>query len=241
MLKIHSVDTFGTHDGPGIRLVLFLQGCNFCCAYCHNPDTINSQGGQNYSQQQIINLLEEQRPYFSSGGGLTVSGGEPLLQAKELIGLFKKAKKLGFNVVLDTNGSLRTKEARELMALADLLIFDLKQLDNKKHQDLTGASNAAVLKNIQERNASGKPFWLRQVLVSDLTDDPEDLKKLGIFCNKLSGLERLEILPYHILGVRKYQELGRVYQLPNTKPTTQKQLMAAKKILRKLIINQDIL
>lgn len=127
------------------------------------------------------------------------------------------------------------------MALADLLIFDLKQLDNKKHRELTGAGNEAVLKNIQERNASGKPFWLRQVLVSDLTDDPEDLKKLGIFCNKLSGLERLEILPYHILGVSKYQKLGQVYQLPNIKPTTQKQLIAAKKILRKLIINQDIL
>lgn len=231
MLKIHSVETFGTHDGPGIRLVIFLQGCNFCCSYCHNPDTISPLGGEKYSAQQIINLLEEQRPYFSNGGGLTVSGGEPLLQAKELLGLFKKAKKLGFNLALDTNGSLRTAEARELLALADLVIFDLKQIDNKKHQKLTGLGNTAVLKNIQEREASGKPYWIRQVLVSGITDDPEDLKKLGVFCAKLKGLERLEILPYHILGVRKYHELGQEYKLSGIKATSKKQLVQAKKIL----------
>lgn len=231
MLKIHSVETFGTHDGPGIRLVIFLQGCNFSCSYCHNPDTISPRGGEKYSAQQIIDLLEEQRPYFSNGGGLTVSGGEPLLQAKELLGLFKKAKKLGFNLALDTNGSLRTAEARELLALADLVIFDLKQIDNKKHQKLTGLGNAEVLKNIQEREASGKPYWIRQVLVSGITDDPEDLKKFGIFCAKLQGLERLEILPYHILGVRKYQELDQEYKLSGIKATSKKQLVQAKKIL----------
>lgn len=241
MLKVHSVETFGTHDGPGIRLVVFLQGCNFHCSYCHNPDTISLRGGEKYSNQQIIDLLEEQRPYFSSGGGLTVSGGEPLLQAKELVGLFKKVRKLGFNVVLDTNGSLRTAEAKELINLADLVIFDLKQINNTKHRDLTGVGNMAVLKNIQERDASGKPYWIRQVLVSGITDNEEDLKKLGVFCSKLKGLERLEILPYHILGVHKYQELSLPYQLSDIKPTTQKQLAAAKKILRKLIINQDIL
>ncbi|MDD3301539.1 MAG: pyruvate formate-lyase-activating protein [Patescibacteria group bacterium] len=231
MLKIHSVETFGTHDGPGIRLVIFLQGCNFSCSYCHNPDTISPLGGEKYSAQQIIDLLEGQRPYFSNGGGLTVSGGEPLLQAKELLGLFKKAKKLGFNLALDTNGSLRTAEARELLALADLVIFDLKQIDNKKHQKLTGMGNTSILKNIQERESSGKPYWIRQVLVSGITDDLEDLKKLGLFCAKLQGLERLEILPYHILGVRKYQELGREYKLSGIKATSKKQLVQAKKIL----------
>ena len=231
MLKIHSVETFGTHDGPGIRLVIFLQGCNFSCSYCHNPDTISPLGGEKYSAQQIIDLLEGQRPYFSNGGGLTVSGGEPLLQAKELLGLFKKAKKLGFNLALDTNGSLRTAEARGLLALADLVIFDLKQIDNKKHQKLTGMGNTSILKNIQERESSGKPYWIRQVLVSGITDDPEDLKKLGIFCAKLQGLERLEILPYHILGVRKYHELGREYKLSGIKATSKKQLVQAKKIL----------
>ncbi|MFZ4648199.1 MAG: pyruvate formate-lyase-activating protein [Patescibacteria group bacterium] len=231
MLRIHSIETFGTHEGPGIRLVLFLQGCNFRCAYCHNPDTIEQSGGKDYSAEQIINLLEEQRPYFTSGGGLSISGGEPLLQTKKLLPLFESVKKLGFNTVLDTNGSIWTPESKKLLALADLVIFDIKQIDGKKHRELTGASNLAVIENIEEYDRLGKPFWIRYVLVSGWTDDREDLEKLGAFCGKLKNLERLELLPYHELGISKYKKLGLPYKLEGVKPTTNEQLVASKNIL----------
>jgi len=230
MLRIHSIETFGTHEGPGIRLVLFLQGCNFRCAYCHNPDTIEKTGGKDYSAEQIINLLEEQRPYFTSGGGLSISGGEPLLQTKKLLPLFESVKKLGFNTVLDTNGSIWTPESKKLLAMADLVIFDIKHLDGKKHRELTGASNLAVLENIEEYARLGKPFWVRYVLVPGLTDKKEDLEKLGVFCANLKNLECLEILPYH-LGVYKYKELGLPYSLENVKPPTNEEVETAKKIL----------
>ncbi len=231
MLRIHSIETFGTHEGPGIRLVLFLQGCNFRCAYCHNPDTIEKTGGKDYSAEQIINLLEEQRPYFTSGGGLSISGGEPLLQTKKLLPLFESVKKLGFNTVLDTNGSIWTPESKKLLAMADLVIFDIKHLDGKKHRELTGASNLAVLENIEEYDRLGKPFWVRYVLVPGLTDKKEDLEKLGVFCANLKNLECLEILPYHNLGVYKYKELGLPYSLENVKPPTNEEVETAKKIL----------
>lgn len=237
MIKIHSIETFGTHEGPGIRLVLFLQGCNFRCAYCHNPDTINLLGGKDYSIEQITNLLEEQRPYFASGGGLSVSGGEPLLQAKKLLLLFAEVKRLGFNTALDTNGSIWTPDARKLIALADLVIFDIKQIDGEKHRELTGASNLAVLENIQEHDQLGKPFWIRYVLVPGWTDQESDLEGLGSYCANLKNLSKLEILPYHQLGVYKYQELGTPYRLNNVPVASTKDLERAKKILNKFVKN----
>lgn len=232
MLNFHSIETFGTHEGPGIRLVLFLQGCNFACAYCHNPDTINFKGGNKISTKAILDLLKENRPYFSSGGGLTVSGGEPGLQAKELLNLFKQAKKKNFHTALDTNASLDTKEYKELLLLADLPLIDLKHIDDASHKKITGLSNKNVLKNILLREKSGGKFWLRYVLVPGLSDNPEHLRALGEFCAKLTKLERLEILPYHNLGTYKYKELGLKNKLEGISPPKKAVVLEAQKILK---------
>jgi pyruvate formate lyase activating enzyme len=232
MLKIHSLETFGTHDGPGIRLVVFLQGCNFRCAYCHNPDTIDLKGGKSISVKEIMNILEDNAPYFTNGGGLTVSGGEPLLQAEELILLFKEAKNRGFNTVIDTNGSIDTKEARKALDWADLVIVDLKHFDGEQHNNLTGQGNGKVLKNIEYLEESGKPFWIRYVLVPGWTDQKESLEKMAEWLKRFKFLERVEILPYHNLGEYKYKEMGKEYRLKNVRGPEESVILQTEKILK---------
>lgn len=230
MLKIHSIETFGTHEGPGIRLVIFTQGCNFNCAYCHNPDTISCSGGRNTSTEEILNLLTDEKPYFSNSGGLTISGGEPLLQAKALIPLFQAAKKKNFHTALDTNGSIDTPDAKKLFNLTDLAIIDLKHFDSEAHKTLTGRGNENVLKMIEYREASGKPFWIRHVLVPGLTDQDENLEKMAAYLKQFKNLQRFEILPYHNLGEYKYREMQKEYSLKNTKAPEQELISRAEKI-----------
>lgn len=213
MIKTHSIETFGTHEGPGIRLVVFVQGCNFRCAYCHNPDTIECRGGKEVSVKEVIDMLEDQRPYFANGGGLTVSGGEPLLGAKELIPLFREARRKGFHTALDTNASIDTPEAKRLMDLSDLAIIDLKHFDDQHHRNLTGQSNEKVLRMIQYREDSGKPFWIRHVLVPGWTDQDGSFERMAEHLKGFKHLERFEILPYHNLGEHKYKEMGKEYRL----------------------------
>lgn len=234
-MKVHSIETFGTHEGPGIRLVVFLQGCNFKCAYCHNPDTISLKGGYNLSVKEVIGLLEEQRPYFNNVGGLTVSGGEPTLQAEELLELFKEAGKLGFHTALDTNGGIVTSAVKELLELSDLVLFDLKHLDNKEHLNLVGCSNTNVLQNIEYRESLKKPFWIRHVLVPGYTDSVEHLESLAKYLSQFKHLKYLELLPYHNLGVHKYKELGLEYRLSNVVPASQVDLIKAAEILKKYL------
>lgn len=235
MLKVHSFESFGTHEGPGIRLVVFLQGCNFKCAYCHNPDTIKGGDGNNFQLAKIIEMLEDEGPYFGSEGGLTISGGEPGLQAVELIKLFQEARQRGFNTALDTNASLDTKEYRDLLDLTDLALIDLKHFDNDLHQKLTGQSNINVLKTIAYREESQKPFWIRFVLVPGWTDQVEHLEAMGKYLQDFKYLERLEILPYHNLGVYKYQELNMEYRLTGVPSPSLEEINKVEEILNKYI------
>ncbi|MDP3758233.1 MAG: radical SAM protein, partial [Candidatus Daviesbacteria bacterium] len=155
MLQVHSIETFGTHEGPGIRLVIFMQGCNFRCLYCHNPDTQPTTGGKIMQSGEIIELLEKQRPYFKNKGGLTVSGGESLLQRQGLLDLFTKAKKAGFNTTLDTNGSILDEDTKKLLEVTDLVLLDVKHIDPVWHMTVTKASNEPVLqfaKYLEEKN-----------------------------------------------------------------------------------------
>jgi pyruvate formate lyase activating enzyme len=234
-MKIHSIETFGTHEGPGIRLVVFLQGCNLRCAYCHNPDTISLKGGKEMKSSEIISLLEEQKPYFAGVGGLTVSGGEPTLQAAELINLFKEAHSHGFNIALDTNGTILTTDTKKLLTLTDLALIDLKHFDSTWHQKLTGQGNEMVLKTIEFREQSKQAFWIRYVLVPGWTDQPEHLEAMAKYLSQFKYLERLEILPYHNLGVHKYKELGLEYRLNNVLPATPEDISRALKILTKYL------
>ena len=241
-LKIHSIDTFGTHDGPGIRLVIFAQGCPFRCLYCHNPDTqaLETDKSKTITIQAIMNLLQKEKSYFGEHGGLTISGGEPTLQAKTLIELFKECKKYGFNTCLDTCGAICNADIQKLYDLTDLVLLDVKHIDDLWHQKLTGSSNQNSLKNAEIREKSGKNMWLRYVLVPGWTDQEEYLEAWAKYFADYQSITRIEIIPYHKLGVFKYEALGRKYQLEKIEPPTQIEIVKAEQIFIKYLGNKVV-
>jgi pyruvate formate lyase activating enzyme len=222
MLKVHSFETFGTHEGPGIRLVIFTQGCHSQCLYCHNPDTQSFDGGMEMSVTRLLNLVEKQRAYFGKNGGVTVSGGEPTIQAKELLKLFKSLRKRNIHTALDTNGALLSDDVKKLYAETDLLLLDVKHIDKAKHRRLTGKSNANTLALADYRESTGKPMWLRYVLVPGYSDEESDLVSLGEHFEKYQHIDRMEILPYHTLGTHKYAKLGRKNPLEGVRAPSRK-------------------
>ncbi len=236
MLRIHSVESLGTFDGPGVRMVLFLQGCNFKCLYCANPDTIDRLGESRlYSYEEIMILARSQRPFFGKKGGVTVSGGEPLMQAKALIPLFKMLKKEGFNTCIDTNGSYLNSATKELLHHTDLVLLDFKEMDEEAHRFMTGVTNKPTLnfaKYLQEINM---PVWARYVLIPGYTDAEEHLHSLGRFIQPMKNIEKLEIQPYHKLGIHKYASLGWEYKLEGVEQNTAEQLKQAKAIFKQYI------
>lgn len=238
MLRVHSIETFGTHEGPGIRLVVFLQGCNFRCLYCHNHDTRPLKGGKLMRSEEIIKLLQKQKPYFKDAGGLTVSGGESLLQRKALLDLFTKAKKLGFHTVLDTNGSILDETAKKLLEVTDLVLLDVKHIDPVWHLTVTKASNEPVLQFAKYLEEKGIPMWLRYVLVPGYTDQEEFLNKWGQHFADYKNILRVEILPFHTYGFYKYKELGIKNPLKDTPVPTKKEVKKAFDIFKNFF--QDV-
>lgn len=236
-LKVHSIDTFGTHDGPGIRLVIFTQGCLFRCVYCHNPDTqdLETDKMRIVETSEILELLEKEKTYFGKTGGLTVSGGEPTLQAPALIELFKECKKYGFNTCLDTCGAVFNQTVQELYDLTDIVMLDVKHIDPIWHQKLTKASNENVLKNANYREQSGKEMWLRYVLVPGWTDQEEYLEAWAKYFAPYKSIKRVEIIPYHKLGVFKYEALGRKYELDDVEPPSEIETAKAEQIFVKYL------
>lgn len=231
--RIHSFESFGTVDGPGIRYVVFMQGCPLKCKYCHNRDTWDFSGGMEYSVDEIVSKIVRCKSYIeASNGGVTISGGEPLLQVKFLIELFKKLKELNFHTALDTAGSLKiNSDIEELLKYTDLVILDIKHIDNEKCINLTGVSNENTInfaKYLSENNIS---MWIRQVLVPGYTDDKEDLLNLKKFIISLKTVQKVEILPYHDLGKFKWENLGEKYPLADVKLPTAKEIDRAKDLL----------
>lgn len=237
MLKVHSIETFGTFEGPGIRLVIFLQGCNIRCLYCHNPDLINCKGGKEMSVKEIIKIAEGQKDYFGTEGGITVSGGEPTLQTPELIKLFKEAKKKKINTALDTNGTIVNEKVKKLYEYSDLILLDVKHIDDEEHKKLTGFSNKNTLFMAEYREKTKKPMWLRYVLVPGMNDSEKYLEAWGEHFKDYKYIERVEILPYHTLGVYKYKELGIKYSLENLLPPTKETILKAETIFKKYFKN----
>lgn len=233
MARVHSVETFGTVDGPGIRYVLFLHGCPLKCRYCHNRDTWDIKSGTVRTLSDILSEIKRYIPYFeTSNGGVTISGGEPLLQAKFVTELFKKLHKLNIHTAIDTAGSLPINDdIKELLKHTDLVILDIKHIDDEKAKILTGVSNKNNLAFAKYLNENNIPTWIRQVLVPGYTDDENDLKKLKDFIGTLSNVERIEILPYHKLGEFKWETLGEEYTLKKVEPPTDKQIEKVKEIL----------
>lgn len=229
-LRVHSIETFGTHDGPGIRLVIFVQGCQFRCLYCANPDTLPIKGGSLLTLEEIVRKAENQKPYFGKQGGVTVSGGEPLLQRDVLIHLFKRLQQLGIHTALDSNGRLLDEAVKKLMDHTDLLLLDVKHIDNEWHKKLTSLSNTNVLKVGAYREETGKPMWLRYVLVPGWTDQPENLHQLGQHFQNYKTIEKIEIQPFHQLGKHKWEIMGKHYQLSDVPPAPPETVAMAKEI-----------
>ena len=211
---IHSTESFGAADGPGVRFIVFMQGCHMRCRYCHNPDTWKMDGGDEVTADEILKRALRFKPYWGKDGGITISGGEPLLQIDFVIELFKKAKELGINTCIDTAGNPFTKEEpffskfEELMKYTDLLLLDLKEINPTRHKDLTGFDNSNIIEMAKYLSEINKPVWIRHVLVPEHSDFDEDLDALGDFIDTLSNVDRVEILPYHTLGKFKWENLG---------------------------------
>ncbi len=271
---IHSTESFGAVDGPGIRFVVFLQGCKMRCKYCHNPETWNlvadysrlySEDLSETEREELAKRIEENtkmlkdkgikleartpedvlkqalryKPYWKGDGGITVSGGEALLQIDFLIEFFKLAKAEGVHTAVDTAGNPFTREEpffskfQELMKVTDLFILDIKQIEDQKHRDLTGFTNANILDLAQYLSEQGKHMWIRHVLVPEITTDEADLRKTDEFIQTLQTVDKVEVLPYHKLGIQEWERLGIPYQLEGIDPPTAEQLKLAKDILER--------
>ena len=222
----------GTYDGPGLRLVVFLQGCPFRCLYCANPDTISFDGGKPTEIEDIVKMAVNQKPFFGKKGGVTFSGGEPTSQAKELLPLVKRLHEEGINVCIDTNGGVWNPAVEELLKEVDLVLLDVKQINPARHESLTGRSNTQTLKTAQWLEDTGKPFWLRYVLVPGISDFEDDIRALGEHFKAYRMIQRVEILPYHTLGIHKYETLGQEYALKDTKTNTPEQLQKAESLFK---------
>ncbi len=231
--RIHSFESLGAVDGPGVRFVVFMQGCSLKCKYCQNRDTWNLKGGTTYSSDEIVEKILRYKNYIMPNGGVTISGGEPLLQTKFLIELFTKLKKYNIHTCIDTSGSVAlTAEIKELIDLTDLFLLDIKCINDEKAINLTGVSNKKELEFAKYLSSIHKPMWIRQVLVPGYTDDEQDLIKLREFISTLKSVEKVEILPYHDLGKFKWEQLGEVYPLENVRTADNDDVKRAKEILK---------
>ena len=230
--KVHSIESFGTVDGPGIRFVLFLQGCHIQCKYCHNRDTWDMNGGKYKSLDDIFEKIMKYKNYIFPNGGVTVTGGEPLLQVKFLIELFEKLKKENIHTCVDTSGMVSlTDDIKKLLSLTDLVLLDIKHIDSEKCKDLVGFNNEKELAFAKYLSDNNSPMWIRQVLVPGYTDDEQDLLKLKDFISSLNTVDKVEILPYHDMGRYKWEKLGLKYELDGVRIANDNDVKRAKKIL----------
>lgn len=235
--RIHSLESFGSVDGPGVRYMVFMQGCAMRCQFCHNPDTWDIKGGYEISADELLNKALRYKAYWKKNGGITVSGGEPLLQTDFLIEFFSKAKAKKIHTTLDTSGSTFTRKGpyfekiARLMEVTDLVLLDIKQIDDDMHKVLTGQSNSNILDFARYLSETGKPVWIRHVLVPGGSDDDELLKRLDLFIKSLKNVERVEVLPYHTLGTFKWDELKLDYPLKGVKSPTEERIDNANRLL----------
>ena len=231
--RIHSIESFGTVDGPGIRFVIFMQGCGLKCKYCHNRDTWDVNGGTLTSVDELINKIERYTSYIlPSGGGVTVTGGEPLLQVKFLITLFKELKKRNISTAIDTSGMVDiTDDIKELLGITDLVLLDIKHINDEKSKNLVGFSNKKELEFARYLSDNNIPVWIRQVIIPGITDNENDLLELKKFISSLKNVQNIELLPYHELGKSKWENLGLEYELEGVCSATSEDIERVKKIL----------
>lgn len=211
--KIHSIESMGLVDGPGIRIVIFFQGCNLRCAYCHNPDTWNLNGGKEVTAEELFKRVIRYKSYFQrSGGGITCSGGEPLIQGEFLLEFLKLCKENGIHTALDTAGVAKGNH-EDILKYVDLVILDIKHHNEKEYKYITGKDIKYFYDFLQKLNKSNVEVWCRQVIVPGINDDEESIEGLSKFIKKIKDVKKVELLPYHNLGVNKYKELALNYKL----------------------------
>ncbi len=242
LLRVHSYESMGTFDGPGLRYVVFLQGCPFRCLYCANPDTIDAIGESKLTEPDyIVEQATSMKPFFGKRGGVTFSGGEPTVQAEALVPLCRRLKEAGLHICIDTNGGIWNDHVEELFSLVDLVLLDVKQFNPARHEEITARSNEQTLRTAQWLEENKHPFWLRYVLVPGLSNAEEDIRALGEHFKDYAQIQRVELLPYHTLGVHKYEALGWEYKLKDIKENTPEELVRAENILREyfpqLVVN----
>ncbi len=236
--RIHSLESFGTVDGPGTRFVVFVQGCPMRCAYCHNPDTWEMNGGTLMEPSYIIEQYERNSAFYQNGGGLTVTGGEPLMQVDFLIDLFTLAKEKGIHTCIDTSGIAYNPDNTKwlekldrLMTLTDLVMLDIKHIDPEKHKDLVKQPNTNILKFAAYLDEKGVDMWIRHVIVPGYTDDDKYLFELGYFIGQFNNLKALDALPYHTMGESKYKKLGMEYRLKGVPAMDKDKLIEKKQVI----------
>ncbi|MGV8146262.1 MAG: pyruvate formate-lyase-activating protein [Alkaliphilus sp.] len=230
--RVHSIETFGTLDGPGIRYVIFLQGCPLKCKYCHNRDTWSTCGGTEMSVDELLVDIEKYRIFFaSSGGGVTISGGEPFLQIDFLKELLKELKNAGIHTCIDTSGHVNLSSVEDIFDYVDLLLLDVKHMDDSKHLDLTGVSNKKTIEFAKHLSKMGIPVWIRHVVVPTNTDAQNDVINLAKFIATLENVERVDILPYHSAGKIKWKQMGFEYPLNHIIDANERDILRVKRIM----------
>lgn len=235
--NIHSIESLGTVDGPGVRFVVFLQGCPLRCMYCHNPDSWTTQKNQEMTADEIVSKYLGVKEFAK--GGVTVTGGEPLLQIDFLTAVFEKFKEINVHTALDTSGFLfnpeNTQKIDRLLASTSLVLLDIKHIDDNEHKKLTGVSNKNILAFARYLSDKKIPVWIRHVVVKGITDDKNYLRKLGEFIASLNNVQALDVLPYHNMAIPKYKKLNIDYPLADTPQTTKEEAIKARDIILKAI------
>lgn len=235
---VHSTESFGSVDGPGIRFISFMQGCRMRCEFCHNPDTWQITGGKPYTPQALFDEAYQYRAFWGDKGGVTASGGEPLLQMDFLIEYFGICKQHGVHTTLDTCGQPFSQDPEwlakfnQLLEVTDLILFDIKHIDPIGHRKLTGWTNQNILDMAEYLSQKGQPVWIRHVLVPERTDYDDFLHRLSDYVAQLDNVRKFEVLPYHTMGIYKYTALGFKYRLEGIEPPSQERVENAKRILR---------
>lgn len=238
---VHSIESFGSVDGPGIRFLIFLQGCPMRCQFCHNPDSWKTGVGEEWSADDLLDKAERFKSYWGDKGGITVSGGEALMQIDFLIELFEKAHQRGINTCLDTSAQPFKKEGKffekfeRLMAVTDTVLLDIKHINDEEHRKLTLHSNKNILDCARYLSEIHKPVWIRHVLIPGITDEDEYLEELRDFLSTLSNIQRIDVLPYHTMGIYKYEKLGIPYPLDGIEPPGRERVAHAESILQKAL------
>lgn len=230
--RVHSIESMGLVDGPGVRTVVFLQGCKLRCAYCHNPDTWNLESGTEMTPEELLRKIMRFKPYFErSGGGVTFSGGDPLLQPEFLLEMLKLCKEKGIHTAIDTAG-YGFGQYDEILEYTDLVLLDIKHVDDIGYKKLTGRSKSGFDKFLEALNKTDVKIWIRHVVVPGITDSREHIEKLEEIIKGIKNVEKVELLPYHTLGVQKYEKLGIKYTLENVEPMNKEKVKELEKLVR---------